>query len=101
MMNLHVPVGNAAPEFYAIELITTKNVPGSGLAVGVAEIVFAPSPFGVSLTENGDYLQDIAVKVNNLRAPRKPADPMTLSPTLPPSVTSPSSVNNARRPSNG
>ena len=61
----------SAPEFYAIELISTKNVPGSGLAGGVAEIMFAPSPFGVSLTENGDYLQDIVVKVNNLRAPRQ------------------------------
>jgi len=61
----------AAPAFYAIDLISTKNVPGSGLAGGVAEIVFSPSPFGVSLTENGDYLQDIAVKVHNLRAPRQ------------------------------
>ena len=61
----------AAPEFYAIELITTKRLPGSGMATGLAEIMFAPSPFGVSLTENGDYLQDITVNVQNLRPPRQ------------------------------
>ena len=58
-----------APEFYVIELISTRRMPGSGAATGTADVTFAPSPFGVSLTENGDYLRDLEINVNNLRAP--------------------------------
>ncbi|MED5564346.1 MAG: hypothetical protein VYB16_07590, partial [Gemmatimonadota bacterium] len=58
-----------APEFYVIELISTRRMPGSGAATGTADVTFAPSPFGVSLTENGDYLRDLEINVSNLRAP--------------------------------
>jgi len=60
-----------APEFYKVELITTKRVPGSGMATGWGEVTFTPSPFGVNLTPDGDYLLDIAVSVTGLRAPAK------------------------------
>ena len=59
----------AAPEFYVIELVTTGRIPGSGAATGRVDVTFAPSPFGVSLTENGDYLRDLEINVSNLRAP--------------------------------
>ncbi len=59
-----------APEFYVIELVSTRRIPGSGAATGRVDVTFAPSPFGVSLTENGDYLRDLEINVSNLR----PAD---------------------------
>ena len=59
----------AAPEFYVIELVTTGRIPGSGAATGRVDVTFAPSPFGVSLTENGDYLRDLEINVSNLRPP--------------------------------
>ena len=56
-----------APEFYRVELITTKRVAGSGMATGWGEVTFTPSPFGVNLTPNGDYLRDIDVSVTGLK----------------------------------
>ena len=58
-----------APEFYVIELVSTRRIPGSGAATGRVDVTFTPSPFGVSLTENGDYLRDIQMNVSNLRPP--------------------------------
>ena len=58
-----------APEFYVIELVSTRRIPGSGAATGNVDVTFAPSPFGVSLTENGDYLRDIQINMSNLRPP--------------------------------
>ncbi len=56
-----------APEFYVIELVTTRRIPGSGAATGTVDVTFTPSPFGISLTENGDYLRDVEINVTNLR----------------------------------
>lgn len=60
-------VENATPEFYRVELITTKRVPGSGMATGWGAITFTPSPFGVNLTPDGDYLRDVAISVKGLK----------------------------------
>ena len=60
-----------SPVFYQVELITTKRVAGSGMATGVGEVTFTPSPFGVNLTENGDYLRHIAISVDGLKGPVK------------------------------
>ncbi len=57
----------AAPEFYVIELVSTRRIPGSGAATGRVDVTFTPSPFGISLTENGDYLRDVEINVSNLR----------------------------------
>ena len=61
------------PEFYVIELVSTRRIPGSGAATGRVDVTFAPSPFGVSLTENGDYLRDLEINVSNLRPPEQGA----------------------------
>ena len=62
---------NEAPVFYRVELITTKRLPGSGMATGWGEITFSPSPFGVNLTPEGDYLRDVAINVTALKPPAK------------------------------
>lgn len=59
------------PEYYAFELFTTKNIPGTGLAKGLAEIsVSGASPFSVALTEDGSYRYDVSVRVERMRTPR-------------------------------
>lgn len=66
-----IPVCEAGPEYYAFELFTTKNIPGTGLAKGKAEIsVSGSSPFAVSLTEDGSYRYDVSVRLDRMRAPR-------------------------------
>ena len=61
------PTRAVAPEFYVIELVSTRRIPGSGAATGRVDVTFTPSPFGISLTENGDYLRDVEINVSNLR----------------------------------
>ena len=63
---------SVGPEYYAFELFTTKNIPGTGLAKGHAEInVSGASPFAVSLTNDGSYRYDVSVRLERMRAPRE------------------------------
>jgi hypothetical protein len=60
------------PEYYAFELFTTKNIPGTGLAKGRAEMaVSGTSPFSVALGPDGNYIYDVAVSLDRMRAPRQ------------------------------
>ncbi len=60
------------PEYYAFELVTTKNIPGTGLAKGRAEMsVAGTSPFAVSLGPDGSYEYDVQVSLDRMRAPRQ------------------------------
>jgi len=64
-----VPTG---PEYYAFELFTTKNIPGTGLAKGRAEMaVSGASPFAVALGPDGSYIYDVAVSLDRMRVPRQ------------------------------
>ncbi|MEM7414488.1 MAG: hypothetical protein AAF389_03265 [Gemmatimonadota bacterium] len=59
------------PEYYAFELFTTKNIPGTGLAKGHASVsVSGASPFSVALTEDGSYRYDVSVQLERMRTPR-------------------------------
>lgn len=58
------------PDYYAIPLITTKNLPGTGYAEGTAEVAHAPSPFSVTLAEDGSYRQAVTVTLRRMQAPR-------------------------------
>ncbi len=62
----------SAPEadYYSFDLVTTKNLPGSGYASGTVEVTFAPSPFGVSLAGDGSYSYDLRVRVERVKPPR-------------------------------
>ncbi len=55
------------PEYYRIDLVPTKRVPGARQAKGVGYVTFARSPFGVALTPEGHYVYDLAVSVEGLR----------------------------------
>lgn len=55
--------------YYAVDLVTTKNLPGTGRAFGLGHVTFARSPFGVALAEDGSYLYDVRVRLEEMKAP--------------------------------
>ena len=55
-----------APDYYAIELVTTGRVPGTSRATGTADVTFARSPFGLALTPAGEYEYDLAVSLQGV-----------------------------------
>jgi len=60
------------PEYYAFELYTTKNIPGTGLAKGRAEVsVSSAVPFSVALGPDGSYVYDVQVSIERMRVPRQ------------------------------
>lgn len=59
------------PDYYAFPLVTTKNVPGTGLTTGTAKTTFASSPFGVAVDPEGRYVHDVHLAFERLpEAPR-------------------------------
>lgn len=64
-----VPMG---PEYYSFELFTTRNIPGTGLATGRAEVaVSGSSPFSVTLGPDGSYVYDLHVALDRMKPPRQ------------------------------
>jgi len=53
--------------YYAIELVPTKRVPGTGASKGSAMVTFARSPFGVAVGAGGSYAQALDIRVEGLR----------------------------------
>ena len=60
-----------APAYYAFPVVSTRRLPGTGLAAGLGEVTFADSPFGVTLARDGSYLLDVWLTVERLVAPRE------------------------------
>jgi hypothetical protein len=59
------------PDYYAVELFTTRNIPGTGNSKAVTEVtVAASSPFSVQLTADGSYMYDLDVSIERMRAPK-------------------------------
>lgn len=63
------PRAAAAPlDYYAIELVTTGRVPGTGRANGVAYQTAEVSPFfGVGIAPTGEYVYNLAIQAEGLR----------------------------------
>lgn len=58
-------------EYYQIDLVSTKRVPGTGQARGIGAVSFAPTPFGISLTEDGSYKYNLDISIERLYPPRE------------------------------
>ncbi len=54
------------PAYYAIALVPTQQVVGTGRAGGQAHMTFDRSPFGVELAADGSYRSHLSVQVDNL-----------------------------------
>lgn len=60
----------AGPEYYAIPLVTTRNVPGTGLGRGTAEVMTPPSsPYPVALASDGSYHYRVEVGLERIKVP--------------------------------
>ena len=60
-----------SPNYYTIDLVSTKKVPGAGLAEGKAKVTYLANPFGISLSADGSYQYRLDIKVDRLRQPKK------------------------------
>ena len=60
-----------APAYYAFPVVSTRRLPGTGLAAGLGEVTFPDSPFGVTLADDGSYVLDVWLSVERLMAPRE------------------------------
>lgn len=58
-------------EYYEFALVTTRNVPGTGRSSGLGQVTFTPSPFVVSIGDDGSYNYDLTISGLNLRPPRE------------------------------
>lgn len=54
------------PAYYVVSLVRTPHHSGMGSARGVGELLFAPSPFGISLTADGSYLYRLRLTLEGL-----------------------------------
>ena len=58
------------PEYYAIELVTTKRITGTGFARGVADVSLSgTSPFSVVVTADGSYEYAVHVSLERMKVP--------------------------------
>lgn len=64
-----VPDDVDPPAYYAVDLVTTKRLPGTGRASGTAHVTFASSPFGVALAPDGSYLYDVDLRLTDMKTP--------------------------------
>lgn len=57
-------------EYYTLDLVTTKNIPGTGQAKGKAVMKFAPNPFGISVTKSGSFRHRLDIQINKANTPK-------------------------------
>ena len=57
--------------YYAIDMVKTGRVPGTGRSRGTAQASFARSPFGVSIAPDGTYIYNLAIGFERLKAPKQ------------------------------
>lgn len=60
-------------QYYGIEMVTTRRVPGTGRAIGAGTVAFARSPFGVAVSPSGTYVYDLTLSVDRIKSPRRGA----------------------------
>jgi hypothetical protein len=71
------------PAYYAIDLVSTKKVSGARMASGTGNVTFSQSPFGVSVSTDGQYVYNLAVAMQNIRIPEgKAVDVWVTTPRL-------------------
>lgn len=63
-------VPTSGPEYYQFPLTSTRNIPGTGIARGVAVITPpASSPFPIALANDGSYVYDVSVRIERMKPP--------------------------------
>jgi hypothetical protein len=57
--------------YYGIDMVPTKRVPGTGAGVGIGVVTFSKSPYGVSVTPDGTYVVDVQVTLDRIKRPKR------------------------------
>ena len=60
-------------DYYQIPLVSTRRVPGSASARGLAEVFYDDSPFGLAIAPDGSYIQRLELTVEGLKPARSGA----------------------------
>lgn len=58
-------------DYYAIDLVTTKNIPGTGQATGKAVVKFSPNPFGISIAKDGSFQHRLDIQIKKANKPEE------------------------------
>ena len=56
--------------YYGIELVPTRRVPGTGEGRGLGKVTFSRSPYGVAVSPEGNYVVDVAIEIDRIRPPK-------------------------------
>lgn len=59
-----------ANPYYSIDMVTTRNVPGTGQATGKAIVSFKANPFGISITKDGSYQHQLDIQLEKVNTPK-------------------------------
>ena len=51
-----IAIPDLPSNYYGIDMVPTKRVPGTGAGVGIGVVTFSKSPYGVSVTPDGVLL---------------------------------------------
>lgn len=63
-------VADVGPEYYRIDLVPTRRIPGSASIRAYGDVYFEPSPFGVAVTAEGHYSRRVDISATGM--PERP-----------------------------
>ncbi len=66
-----VAIPDLPSNYYGIEMVPTRRVPGTGAGGGVGIVTFSKSPYGVSVSPEGTYRLDIRLALAKIKQPKK------------------------------
>jgi len=66
-----VCVATDPPLYYAIDLVSTKKLPGTRLASGTVDMTFQASPFGIAVGSGGHYRYALNGRIEKIKPPRE------------------------------
>lgn len=66
-----MPCVEPGSEYYNIDLVTTKNIPGTGQAKGKAVMKFNPNSFGISIAKDGSYRHRLDIQITKVNPPKE------------------------------
>ena len=66
-----VAIPDLPSNYYGIDMVPTKRVPGTGAGVGIGVVTFSKSPYGVSVTPAGTYVVDVQLVLDRIKQPKR------------------------------
>ncbi|HUF09370.1 MAG TPA: hypothetical protein VMO47_08630 [Rhodothermales bacterium] len=64
-------VSTDPPVYYAIDLVSTRKLPGTRLASGTVDMTFQASPFGIAVGSGGHYRYNLNGRIEKMKPPRE------------------------------